>query len=284
MDKPILMMYTSRIAPEGSCPQRFDRQPFAEGKVHSVQIRGGAVKEKIAEVPWRMTVGEILDLCGARVEDTKALYMGWPTGCFYPADPGRELELNCETLYVVDRTECAAALLGQLAEHVRNCSCGRCVFGREGTYQLHLFFTDILARKGRSTDLERLDELCRAMVSQSACSAGVAAGSSFLSALSLFREELEAHILKKTCPALVCKAYVNYYIDPALCSGCGECVSVCDEDAIEGKKGLIHILDTDLCEKCGQCLSECPVGAVKAASGSMPKLPSRPIARGLWKG
>ena len=279
----ILMMDPNRIVPEGGCPQRFEEKPFREGEPHMVRIGGGAIQEHSAELPWRMTVGGLLELCGVSAESVKAVYLGWPAGCFYAAEPDRELELNCETIYLAGRSECAVDLLLALAEHARNCACGRCVFGREGTYQLHLFFADIAAKKSRSTDLERLDELCRAMMSQSACSAGRAAGSSFLGALTLFREELEAHVLKKTCPTLVCQAYLSYYIDPVLCSGCHRCADVCEEDAIDGKKGQIHVIDPDLCEKCGACAKECPKSAVRAASGTLPRLPARPIACGLWK-
>ena len=76
---------------------------------------------------------------------------------------------------------------------------------------------------------------------------------------------------------------MSYYIDPAVCTGCTECVDACDEDAITGKRGMIHILDQDDCEKCGSCMESCPAGAVRITGGTVPRVPNRPIPCGTWK-
>lgn len=282
MSGTICMMSPRRAVPEGGCPHPFEPPAFS-GDSRTVQVAGGQVREGEKTLPASLTLGELLSACGADAGTVKAVYLGWPTGRFYPCDPELVLTLDCETVYIMDQGECAVELLAKLAENMRGHACGRCVFGREGTYQFHLFFSDIAAKKGQSTDLERLEELAQAMTTQSACGAGTAAGTSVLTALELFREEIAAHVAKKSCPALRCKAFLQYYIDPTLCTGCHACADACDEEAIDGKKGQIHVLDRTMCEKCGACMEACPAGAIRPASGALPRLPSRPIPRGSWK-
>ena len=97
-----------------------------------------------------------------------------------------------------------------------------------------------------------------------------------LSALTLFADEFDEHIKKKSCSAGVCyKAAAVYVIMPDMCVGCEDCVDECDEDAIEGKKGFIHMIDQDMCENCGKCVSACDEGAIVAVTGKLPKLPKK---------
>lgn len=278
----IRMVLDHRRVPEGGCPVPFELPEW--GDQRQVLVGGGDREEVTHLFPPRMELKELLSQCGADAAHLKAVCLGWPAGRILPVnDLSIQVELNCETLYLVNKAECMLDVLARLSEELRSCACGRCVFGREGTYQLHLMLSDMVSKKGRSTDLDQMEELCAVMLTQTACSMGQAAASAMLDALKVFRSELEAHIVQKTCPAAVCRGYVSYYIDPMLCTGCQECVDACEEEAIEGRKGMIHILDRSSCEKCGECVGACPAGAIRATGGTIPRGPVRPIPCGTWK-
>ena len=152
MSGKIHIMLPSRQVSEGDIPKPLERPEFS-ARSREVLVSGGSVGEKTFRLPERITVGDLLDVCGADPERIKAVYLGWPTGRFYAAEPDTELTLDCETAYLMENSECAVDLLARLSEEMRTGCCGRCVFGREGTYQLHLNFGDIAAKKGRSTDM-----------------------------------------------------------------------------------------------------------------------------------
>ncbi len=132
MSGKIHIMLPSRQVPEGDIPKPFERPEFSAGS-REVLVSGGPAGEKTLRLPERITVGELLDVCGADPEQIKAVYLGWPTGRFYPNDPGTELVLDCETLYLMGRCECIVEVLAALSAEMRTSCCGRCVFGREGT-------------------------------------------------------------------------------------------------------------------------------------------------------
>jgi NADH-quinone oxidoreductase subunit F len=106
-----------------------------------------------------------------------------------------------------------------------------------------------------------------------------------LTTLRYFRDEYEAHINQKRCPAAVCKNLINFYILPDKCQGCGICKRGCPAEAIAGDKRLIHIIDQNKCIKCGNCLDVCPprFNAVTKVSGEKPKTPEHPIQVGSWQ-
>lgn len=277
------MLRPDRVAAEGETTHSYEPPIYSAGSPRTVLLcsrTGGAHSLEVAET---VSEAELCKLCGVEPDRAKSVFLGWPEGRFVPYEADGVLTLDCETVYVAEQGECAVELLSRLASDLRNSSCGRCVFGREGTYQLNLILSDLVGKKGQSADLERLDELSQAMETQSVCTLGQCAGRAIQTALTLFREELEAHLVKKVCPSLTCKAYISYYIDPTLCTGCGDCVDCCEEEAIDGRKGFIHILDRTMCERCGTCVTECPVGAIKAQSGGAPRLPVKPIPCGSWK-
>lgn len=282
MSGMIRIVPAARVCPVGGSPAALERPAFDPQQNRPVLVSGTG-GEAVCELPGRLKLSELLNRCGAQPDQIRAVYLGWPAGRFFLCEPNRELELDCETIYLAGQDACMVDLLAKLALDMRSAACGRCVFGREGAYQLHLTLSDIAAKKGRSTDLARMTELCEAMVTQCACTLGRAAGSSILSALALFGSEIDAHITKKVCPAVVCRPYISYYIDPDLCTGCQACADCCEEEAIAGRKGFIHVLDRTLCEACGQCRSECPEGAIKAASEGLPRLPAKPVACGAWR-
>lgn len=282
MSGTIRLISPARVGPIGSSPAAPERPAFDPGQRRQILVSGPG-GEAVHKLPGRLKLSELLDRYGVQPDRIRAVYLGWPAGQFFPCEPDRELELDCETVCLAGREACMVDLLARLALDMRTAACGRCVFGREGAYQLHLILSDIAAKKGRSADLDRLTELGGAMRTQCACTLGQAAGGSLLSALALFRPEIEAHITKKICPALVCRPFISYYIDPALCTGCQACADSCGEEAIAGRKDFIHVLDRTLCEACGQCRAACPQGAIKAVSEGLPRLPAKPVACGAWR-
>jgi NADH-quinone oxidoreductase subunit F len=100
-----------------------------------------------------------------------------------------------------------------------------------------------------------------------------------LTTIRYFRDEYEAHINGKCCPALSCKALVDYWIDPEKCNACGRCKKACPAHAIAGDKKMVHVIDQQTCTKCGSCIAACPsrTGAVNKTSGRQLPVPDEPI-------
>lgn len=134
---------------------------------------------------------------------------------------------------------------------------------------MHRILTNITEGRGKEGDIELLEELSETAVEASLCALGKSAPNPFLSTLRYFRDEYEAHIKQKRCPALSCKELISFYIDPAKCKACGICFKKCPAEAIDGGKKKIHIIDQTKCTKCGTCFEVCPAkfSAVTKISG-----------------
>jgi len=138
--------------------------------------------------------------------------------------------------------------------------------------------------KGKPGDIDLLLELGEAVKLGSLCALGGSAPNPVLTTIKYFREEYEAHINKKRCPARVCKELISYHILPEKCEGCLICLRECPTQAIIGDKRMIHIIDQDKCDKCGVCLEVCPTkfSAVVKVSGEPPQTPEKPVPVGSW--
>ncbi|WP_372681981.1 NADH-ubiquinone oxidoreductase-F iron-sulfur binding region domain-containing protein [Desulfosarcina sp.] len=149
-------------------------------------------------------------------------------------------------------------------------SCGKCVPCREGLRQMNRILTKITRGEGKAGDIEILEELSETAIDASLCALGKSAPNPFLSTLRYFRDEYEAHIKEKRCPALSCKSLIAYYIDPDKCQACMICLRKCPAEAIDGGKKKIHVIDQEKCTNCGTCFEVCPsrFGAVTKISGS----------------
>ncbi len=237
----------------------------------------------LVEVPMGITLKDIIYKIGGGIPDGKkfkAVQTGGPSGGCIPEnllDLGVDFDelskagsmMGSGGMIVMDEDTCMVDVARYFIAFLTDESCGKCTPCREGTRQMLKILTNITEGKGKPGDIELLEELSETAVEAALCALGKSAPNSFLSTLRYFRDEYEAHINDKKCPALSCKALINFYIDPDKCKGCGSCLRKCPVDAIIGGKKLIHIVDQDKCTKCGTCFDVCPdkFSAVTKLSG-----------------
>ncbi len=216
----------------------------------------------------------------ADVSGAKAVLVGGLKGRFVLPEELENMEVSLDELYdsvtVVPKTACMA---DTLAKHYNNAwafSCGKCVTCREGSLQFKIILEEAISGKGKAGDTDLINDVGPLVKAGSYCPFGQNMPEPLLSAVSLFKDELEAHIRKKSCPSGVCfNAGDVYAILPDACTGCTDCVDECPAFAIEGKKGFIHMIDQDLCEHCGECVKACDEEAIIKVEGKMPKLPKK---------
>lgn len=188
-------------------------------------------------------------------------------------------------MIVMDEETCAVDVARYFLNFLIDESCGKCVPCREGMRQMLKILNNITTGKGRAGDIGLLEELSEVACEASLCALGKSAPNPFLSTLRYFRDEYEAHINEKRCPALFCKELIAYHIDPQRCKACMICKKSCPVDAIDGGKKRIHVIDQQKCTKCGSCLDVCPArfGAVRKSSGEPVPPPLSEEARTIQK-
>lgn len=248
-------------------------RPEADDKL--VWLEGAA---EARPVPRHATVSGLLEALGADATDVKAVYVGYPAGDFYRGDaPDAAVDVRSDYVRVYTSKNCMANAVLEIANQYRQETCGRCVYGHEGSYQLAVMFQDICTKKGKRSDFDLVRDLCPVMGEQALCEVGRTMAHTVLQAVDLFGDEIEQHFTKKVCPSGECRAYMTYHVLPDKCNGCGACEGSCDEDAILGKEGFIHVIDQKACTQCGKCLASCPEGAIVVAGADKPRTPPRPI-------
>lgn len=242
------------------------------GSVYVELPDGKTVKEAAAG-----TAAEILEKIAGNV-DVKAVYVGHPYGQMLTLEDLDSFvpEKGCY-LRVICSAQCMLDEMIKIANEYRQETCGRCVFGHEGSAQIQMIFSDMALKKGKAAELELLLNLCDVMRTQSLCEVGSGLAGLVQDVVCGFRAEIEAHITKKSCPAGVCSKFLTYHILPEQCTGCNECVDECEEDAILGRKRFIHVIDQDECIQCGACLEACDEGAIVKAGAVKPRCPKKPI-------
>ena len=187
-----------------------------------------------------------------------------------------------EAIINLEDGACPVAWALNVAAAARADSCGKGAFCRDGINQLWQIIRDITIDKGKNGDLELLKELCDMILLAADCALSVKSAQLILASLSSHSEEWNAHLTRKRCSALVCGAYYTVHVDPAKCSGCNQCVSICPEQAIAGDHGLIHVVDNETCTRCGACFSVCPEDALMKAGAIKPRCPEVPIVVGSF--
>jgi NADP-reducing hydrogenase subunit HndC len=233
---------------------------------------GKVVNTGLVEVPMGMTLRQIVEEIGGGVKDGKkfkAVQTGGPSGGCIPSD---QLDARVDFdeltklgsmmgsggMIVMDEDTCMIDVAKYFLTFLSNESCGKCTPCREGIRQMLKILTNISKGKGREGDIELLEELCEATRGAALCALGGTAPNPVLSTIRHFRDEYEAHIKEKRCPAYVCKDLISYYIDPDKCQACMICLRKCPAEAIIGGKKQIHVIDQDKCTKCGTCFEACP--------------------------
>lgn len=259
-----------------------DKAAYTKTTVVAVKKAGHAAG-KAFEIPYGKTIFEVVG--AENNEGIKAIGIG--TKVYQPSafdlviDESFPLENGVITLF--DTKCCMVDQAKQAVLAVREQSCGKCTFCREGAVQIHTILEEITEGKGKTTDKELLEEIAEAMPYSCLCSLGQTGAVFPLGVLRHFAAEVEAHYRRKTCPAEVCQAFVAIYINPLTCAGCGQCLAGCPEECIEGRPGFIHMIDEFDCTKCGKCISACPNGSVLKTTGRLPKLPERLTRVGRFK-
>ncbi|MBA7664184.1 Ion-translocating oxidoreductase complex subunit C [subsurface metagenome] len=225
----------------------------------------------LIEVPMGIRLEEILEIGGGIPEEGtfKAIQTGGPSGgCLprqllnLPVDYEKLAEagsiMGSGGMIVMDERTCMVDIAKYFLEFLKDESCGKCVSCREGTEQMYEIVKRITEGKGEDNDIALLENLGQVVQTASMCGLGQTAANPVLSTIKYFRDEYDAHIKEKRCPALVCKELISYVIDSESCGGCTVCVKSCPKQAIIGEPKKVHKIDQNKCIKCGICLSVCP--------------------------
>lgn len=237
----------------------------------------------LVEVPMGTSLRDIIYNIGGgipRDRKFKAVQTGGPSGGCVPEEfldsPVDFDELTklgsmmgSGGMIVMDENTCMVDVARYFIDFLCDESCGKCLPCREGLRQMREILTDITEGRATEEDLKLLEELAQVVADTSLCALGQTAPNPVLTTLRYFRDEYEAHIKEKRCPAYVCKALTSYYIDPERCKACMMCLRSCPVGAIEGGKNQIHVIDQSKCTKCGTCFDVCPTrfSAVTRLSG-----------------
>ena len=239
-------------------------------------LAGNINNAGLVEVPMGITLREIVYDIGGGIpngKSLKAVQTGGPSGGFIPSnlldlsvDYDRLQEagaiMGSGGMIVVDEETCMVDMAKYFLEFTTSESCGRCTACREGLQAMHQILTNICAGQGKDGDIELLNELAPAVKDGSMCALGRTAPNPVLTTLRYFKDEYEAHINERRCPAGVCEVLIAYSIDPEKCKGCMLCVKSCPQGAITGEKGQPQKIDQEQCIKCGACREVCKFEAV----------------------
>ena len=161
----------------------------------------------------------------------------------------------------MDEDNCMVDVAKFYMEFICDESCGKCTPCRVGTKRMLEILTRITEGKGEEGDIEKLEELAQTIKSTALCGLGQTAANPVLSTLRFFRNEYEAHIKEKRCPAHHCKKLLSYVITDK-CRGCTACARACPAGAITGEVKQQHVIDPKKCLKCGACMEKCRFGAI----------------------
>jgi len=241
----------------------------------------------LVEVPMGITLREVIFDIGGGIANNKkykAVQIGGPSGGCIP-EQHLDIMIDYESLkevgammgsgglVVMDESTCMVDVAKFFLEFITKESCGKCTPCREGTMRMYEILKRITTSREKLSEVDNLErfkgavylnKLAEVVRDTSLCGLGQTAPNPVLSTLRYFRDEYEAHIFDRKCPAGYCKALLSYFIDASACIGCGLCKRKCINDAITGETKKPHHIDVEKCIKCDQCRQACPVGAISA--------------------
>ena len=231
----------------------------------------------LVEVPMGITIKDIIYKLGGGItgdKKFKAVQLGGPSGgCIpeylshtqvdYDSVNATGAIMGSGGMVVMDETTCVVDVAKFFLDFTQKESCGKCTFCRIGTRRMLEILTRITEGEGKEGDLEMLEELAETIKDSSLCGLGQTAPNPVLTTLKYFRDEYQAHIRDKKCPALSCKKLLTYEVIPENCTGCTACARGCPVNAIEGVKKQNHFILQDICIQCGICFTKCKFKAIK---------------------
>ena len=238
--------------------------------------RGGLV-----EVPMGLTINDIVfGICGGIKNDkeVKAVQMGGPSGGCIPKDM-LNTQIDYENIaktgaimgsggmIVMDEDTCMVDMAKFFMDFTSKESCGKCVPCRIGTTRMLEILKRICNGEGEESDITTLTELGESIKTGALCGLGNSAPNPVLTTIKYFRNEYEAHINEKRCPAKKCTALIQFKIDKIKCKGCSLCSKKCPVDAINGEIKKPYVIDSAKCIRCSQCIDNCKFGAIEKISG-----------------
>jgi len=237
---------------------------------------GNVVNTGLVEVPMGITLRRIIEEIGGGVPDGKsfkAVQTGGPSGGCIP-DEHLDVRVDFDELtklgsmmgsggmIVMDEDTCMVRVAHYFTEFLQKESCGKCTPCREGLAQMLHILNRIITGEGEVGDVEELGTLAELLEGTALCALGKTAANPIISTIRYFRDEYDAHILDRHCPAKQCKGLFRYEIDAEACKACGICLKNCPVDAITGEKKVPHVINQDKCTLCGTCWDTCPFSAI----------------------
>jgi NADP-reducing hydrogenase subunit HndC len=258
-------------------PEAFAAMGTKKSKGTKVFALGGKITNTgLVEIPMGTTLREVIEEIGGGVPNGKkfkAAQTGGPSGGCIPEsliDTPMDYEslaavgsiIGSGGLVVMDEDNCMVDIAKFFLEFTVDESCGKCTPCRVGTRRLLEMLNKIIEGNGTLEDLDLIEQLCYHIKENSLCGLGQTAPNPVLSTLQHFRDEYEAHVVDKRCPAGVCKKLLRYQIVAEKCRGCTACTRVCPVGAISGEVKKPHTIDTGKCIRCGACMEICKFGAI----------------------
>ena len=239
-------------------------------------LTGKIKKGGLVEIPMGKTLRDVIFDIGGGIKNDKefkAVQMGGPSGGCIPADlldtvidykalGATGAIMGSGGMVVMDETTCMVSMAQFFLDFTAKESCGKCIHCRIGTKRMLEILNRIVKGEGKEGDIELLEELCYSIKDGAHCGLGQTAPNPVLTTIKYFRNEYEAHIKEKKCPAKSCTDLLSYSIDADKCRGCTLCSKKCPVDAIIGAVKTPHRIDSDKCIKCGSCAAVCKFGAV----------------------